>query len=221
MCVNSIFCRDAENDESSHDSTSLRASSFQGNGDTGETIEDIFIDEDDEDSEEPVLPIEYEELPEEVLVTTQEVKIKIAADSGAVDHIANPANVPSAAKIRTPENGRMRNFVAANGDSIKNHGQARVKLETSEGFTVGNVFQVADVCRPLHSVSKVCDTGHEWLFTAEEAMVVPAGALSKFLKSTQPVARDPREGGLYVATMTAKVDPEDLTAGFTRPGPTP
>ncbi len=168
--------------------------------------------------ESQIMPIEYADMPDEVLSTTREVKIKVAADSGAVDHIANPANVPGNAKLRIPASGRLRNFVAANGDPIKNHGEAKVILETAEGTNVGNIFQVADVCRPLHSVSKVCDAGHEWLFTATEAVVVPAGALSRFLKSEQALAKYPREGGLYVATMTARADDADLAAGFARPG---
>ncbi len=102
-----------------------------------------------------IMPIEYADEPDEVLNTTAEVKVNVAADSGAVDHIANPANIPGNAKLRLPPSGRLRNFVAANGDPIKNHGEAKVMLHTAEGTNVGNIFQVADVCRPLHSVSKV------------------------------------------------------------------
>ena len=166
--------------------------------------------------ESQIMPIEYAD--DEVLTTTREVKVKIAADSGAVDHIANPANIPGDAKLRMPSSGRLRNFVAANGDPIKNHGEAKVMLHTAEGTNVGNIFQVADVCRPLHSVSKVCDAGHEWLFTATEAVVIPAGALSKFLQSLDVLAKYPREGGLYVATFTARADDGDLAEGFARPG---
>ncbi len=168
--------------------------------------------------EAQIMPIEYADTPDEVLNTTREVKVKIAADSGAVDHIANPANIPGDAKLRMPSSGRLRNFVAANGDPIKNHGEAKVMLHTAEGTNVGNIFQVADVCRPIHSASKVCDAGHEWLFTATEAVVVSAGALSRFLKSEQALATYPREGGLYVATMTARADDGDLAEGFARPG---
>ena len=170
------------------------------------------------EDDEPILPIEYAE-EEAVLNTTREVKMRVAADSGAVDHIANPANIPGNSKLRMPKNGQIRFFVGAGGDPIKNHGMAKVKLRTQEGKNVGNIFQVADVTRPLHSVSKVCDSGKEWLFTAEEAFVFPAGLLSKLIKSEQALARYPREGGLYVAEVTVTADDDDLPEGFGRPGP--
>ena len=69
--------------------------------------------------------------------------------------------------------------------------------------TVANItVQVADVCRPLRSVSVICD-GHtgitkEMLYTDKEAVVVPAGALSKFLETSKRLATYPRVGGPYV-----------------------
>ena len=142
--------------------------------------------------------------------------IKVAADSGAVDHIAHPTSLPGT--IRLMKDGTLKNFVSASGDSIKNHGKAAVKLRTKEGNIIGNVFQVADVCRPLHSVSRICDTGHEMLFTEDEGIVVPKGTFAAMLANVTAVARYPRENGLYVAEMEVKAE-DDSAQSFPRPGP--
>ena len=90
---------------------------------------------------------------------------------------------------------------------------------TEEGSVISSTFQVADVCRPLHSVSKICDQGHEMLYTSDEALVLPAGVLSKLLATlnVKPVARHVRRGGLYVAKMKAR-DKAAGVSSFTRPG---
>ena len=172
------------------------------------------------------MALEYEDEEEEVLATEDEVVVKIASDSGAVDHITNPASVPGSVVVRKP--ARMRNFVGAGGEGIKNYGEALVTLETSEGNFINSVSQVADVCRPLHSTSKTCDGGHEMLYTKTEGIVVPEGAFSQFLgllasRGVKPLARYQREGGLYVATM--KVRPLKTDPGkepvFPRPGQSP
>ncbi len=171
------------------------------------------------------MALEYEEEEDEVFAAEEEVVVKVASDSGAVDHITNPAGVPRSAVVRRP--AKMRNFVGAGGDGIKNYGEVNITLETSEGNTIDSVSQVADVCRPLHSTSKTCDSGHEMLYTKKEGIVVPEGAFSQFLgllasRGIKPLARYQREGGLYVATMKvrpSRADPKkDETPDFPRPG---
>ncbi len=101
----------------------------------------------------------------------------------------------------------MRNFVAANGDRIKNYGRARVSLIQEGGNKVGGSFQVADVTRPLHSTGKICDENKEVLFTKGVATVVPEGALSRFLGTVWHIAEYRRNGGLYLTKMKAR-DPK-------------
>ena len=164
-----------------------------------------------------VMPLEYEEIQEEeVLATGDEVEIEVVADSGAVDHVTNPDSLPGTMEVR--RSSRTRNFVAANNNPIKNHGEANTVLELESGAEVESLFQVADVSRPLHSVSTICDNKKEMLFTAGCATVVPAGALSRFLASVKNIAQYPRKGGLYVAKMKAKDPKAAKTSGFGRPG---
>ena len=66
-------------------------------------------------------------------------------------------------------------------------------------------FQVAQVTRPLMSVSRVCDQGLRCIFDDEQATVVDK-------KTGKEVTVFQRRGGLYIAKMKLKAP-----AGFTRP----
>ena len=167
----------------------------------------VIIPDNTDDEDEIMAPIEHESDDEELLNVSDEVDITVAMDSGSVDHVANPKDIPKTVEVEKPANGKLRNFVAANGDRIKNYGRARVSLIQEGGHKVGGSFQVADVTRPLHSTGKICDENKEVLFTKGEATVVPAGALSRFLGTVRHIAEYKRNGGLYLANMKAR-DPK-------------
>jgi len=130
--------------------------------------------------------------------------IKIAMDSGAGDHVASPEDVEGFAVEESPNSKVGRNFVAANGGKIRNHGQSNVKMRTKEGTRVASTFQVADVTRPLYSVSKLCDAGYDVAFKKHEALVT---------KGDKVIHRFHREGGLYVAEMYIGGDGDDPSFG--------
>ena len=104
------------------------------------------------------------------------------------------------------------------GKPTAHHGEALVHFVFETGETIGSTFQIANVVRPLHSVSKICDEKHEMLFTATEATVVPAGALSKFLASIKGTVQYHRKGGLYVTKVKVKAPGTSASSSFTRPG---
>ena len=147
------------------------------------------------------------------------MKTKVAADSGVMDHITRPSSLPGNIKL-TKENS-VRNFVSASGDGIKNHGRANVKLRTKEGTIIGNVFQVAEVCRPLRSVSKICggasESHHEMRIMQDQAVVVPAGTFAKFTEQADIITTYPRRGWLHVQ----KVKVRDPNAGANASSPWP
>jgi hypothetical protein len=122
--------------------------------------------------------------------------VKVAIDSGAGDHVASPEDVEGFSITESANSRANRNFVAANGGKIKNHGQATVRGKV-KGRRIASTFQVADVTRPLYSVSKLCDAGYKVDFTKEEATVLRDGKI---------IHRFPREGGLYVAEMSIGED---------------
>ncbi len=178
-----------------------------------------------------IFPLEYEESEDgEINAADDECKaLDVALDSGAITHCANPEDMPGSVEVVVPTDRKIRNFVGAGGDRIKNHGESTVTLEQEDNFApVSSRFQITDVVRALHSVGEICDGGtkdeHEILFTSGEATVVPAGALSKFIGQVKQQAKYKRKGkGLYVARMYArrpkKAPEKPKPAGFGRQGP--
>ena len=157
------------------------------------------------DEHEAMLAEYAEDDEDDALLSAEtDVPLEVALDSGCVAHVAEMKNIPAAVAIEKPANGKIKNFVGAGGDTIKNHGSAKVVLEQENGKQVTSTFQVADVCRALHSVSTICDNDHEVLFIKGSATVVPGGSLSRYLSEVKHLAAYPRRGGLYVGKMIAK-----------------
>ena len=144
-----------------------------------------------------------------------EIETEVAADSGAVDHVAGPDDIPGSVDIKRT---RVRNFVGPTGKPIERHGEALVHPIKETGKTIGSIFQIANVVRPLHSVSKICDEKLEMLFTATEATVVPAGTLSKFLASIKGTVKYHRKGCLYVTKVKVKALGTSESSICVRPG---
>ena len=181
--------------------------------DADEILNDFFQEE-QRHHEELIAPIIYQE--REMVMTAESVRtMKVAADSGAVDHIANASNLPGNVILVKTE--KHRDFINASGGGIKNHGEANVRLKTKSGRLIANTFQVADVCRPLHSIGKVCDGGHEVLFMKGKAVVVPEGSLEQFLGNCAHLATYERENGLYVMEVEVSAVPDETMSSFPRP----
>ena len=79
------------------------------------------------------------------------------------------------------------------GVTIANLGQKRLHL-SDDDRDLCSVFQIAAVTRPLMSVGKICDEGHNITFYAVQAIVRDKGGseLCKFHRTPE---------GLYVAKM--------------------
>ena len=138
------------------------------------------------------------------------------ADSGAVDHCAGPRDLPDGLKVDPSE--EERNFVGADGEPIDHYGKCRVRLEQTNGAHVGSSFQVMNVCRPLHSVSKITDQKCDMLFTSEGAIVVDKGVFDQVLATVKRIAEYPRSGNLYVAKMKVKIPKPPESSPFGGPG---
>ncbi len=82
-------------------------------------------------------------------------------------------------------------------------------MRETTGKPINSTFQIAEVSRPLYSVSKICDEGCDVHFCATHASVIKGGV---------EVARFPREHGLYVAEMVLQPHGADGASGFARQG---
>ena len=140
--------------------------------------------------------------PEEEMIgaTTEIVTVRPALDSGSVDNVIHPKELPSDAN--TTPNNTDSHFVGANNSRIEKFGTCDTSLESKCG-KVGCHWKLADVSRPLHSVSRV--TGpkdgpgkQDVIFNNRVGVVVPPGIVDEILKRVKPLARYEREGNLYV-----------------------
>ena len=107
-----------------------------------------------------------------------------------------------------------RQYRAANGSRIRNHGQVPARFVSSEGHSCEMVFQIADVERILIGATPLTRMGNEFHLREEDGDIVHAetGRRIHLL----------RKGGVYVMLMHFLVDaepePESAAAGFARLG---
>jgi hypothetical protein len=154
--------------------------------------------------------LEAEEYDEEVMAAETPRTITIALDSGAGNHVAGPSDIEGFSIEPSRASKKGLGFIAANGAKILNLGEARVSMkEPTNGQVINSTFQVADVSRPLYSVSKICDEGCEVHFCGTHAWVTKGGA---------EIAKFPRERGLYVAEMMLGKPGDKMPAGFRNQG---
>ena len=95
--------------------------------------------------------LEHEEGEQAILNTAEKVKVKVAVDSGAVDNVIHPKELP--ADARPQPNTIGKHFAGPKGEQVEKFGSCDTRLETEHG-AVGCHWQLADVTRPPHSVSK-------------------------------------------------------------------
>ena len=94
---------------------------------------------------------------------------------------------------------------------MANEGQMNLDMlapiENEKHNEVGVTWQVAEVCRPLLSVSKICDSTHTVMFDAKKAVVRDARG--------RIVCIFQRKGNLYIGRMKVK---NPRHPSFGRPG---
>ena len=121
---------------------------------------------------------------------------EIVLDSGAADHVADPEDAPGQTIVPSAGSKRGAGFLAADGERIANQGQMELNL-LKEGGRFNSTFQACKVNRPLWSVSKICRSGYEVLFTADGAQVRAKG-------TDKPICSFEQKNGLYVFEFALK-----------------
>ena len=79
-------------------------------------------------------------------------------------------------------------------------------IESAHG-QVGCRWHVADVTRPLHSVSQIAgpyesEGNADVLFNNRRCVVVPPGVVEAMMKHIDPIAEYHRDGNLYLSDFT-------------------
>ena len=125
----------------------------------------------------------------------EDLEFDVALDSGSVVHVCALGDCPGYLLQDSPGSKVGQQFSMGDGGQIPNLGQKQLNLsDDALGSDVQSVFQIAAVTRPLMSVGKICDEGHEVTFSNVCAVVRnKAGTeLCKFHRDS---------GGLYVAKL--------------------
>ena len=139
--------------------------------------------------------------------------IEVALDSGAGDHVAAPKEAPAYTMEESPGSLAGQHFTGAGGHRMKNQGQIRMRLRADngkKGRDIMTTFQMAQVTRPLMSVSKVCDSGLWVKIDKDMATIMDT--------NNKEVCRFLRRGGLYVAKMRMRNPHYKPSQSFPRPG---
>ena len=126
----------------------------------------------------------------------QDMMVDIILDSGACRHVMAGESAPGYPVRESPGSRRGQNFIVGNGERVPNEGQMILNLETDDGAAATATFQVADLTRPLMSVSQICEQGYRCIFEDSCARVVN--------KDDQTICKFEKEGQLYVAKMKLK-----------------
>ena len=130
----------------------------------------------------------------------EEIDIEVTLDSGCCKHVLPAEDVVSYTIQEPPGSRRGSNFIVGNGQRVPTEGQVHLNLGVDAGQgnfqQVTSLFQVADLTRPIMSVSQVCEQGKRCVFEKDHALVITAEG--------DALCRFENRGGLYVATMKLK-----------------
>jgi hypothetical protein len=127
----------------------------------------------------------------------------ITIDSGASENVISQDFAKSVPIVPSAGSREGVQYVTANGNTMPNKGEKHIPVVTAEGHKCLLNMQVTDVKKPLMSVARICDAGHEVVFTAE-------GGRIKHLGSGQ-VTKFQRVDNVYRLRV-------NLPSGFARPG---
>lgn len=93
---------------------------------------------------------------------------EITVDSGAAVSVA-PKTMFTGSPMTTPPN--RKTYRAANGGRIEDLGGRKVRFATDRGEERSMNFRVADVTKPLASVSRICARGNRVVFDGPDSYI--------------------------------------------------
>jgi hypothetical protein len=133
------------------------------------------------------------------------VKVDSVMDSGASAPVAPPQMMPSIPIEQSEGSRRGQCYASASKHKLMNLGQQKIKACTEAGEETEVLFQIADVSKPLVSVSAICERGNRVIFGQNGGFVqnLRTGGLIPF----------ERRNGIYVLSLWME---EGSDAGFTR-----
>ena len=148
---------------------------------------------------QPITLFESEEEGEIHHTDLGDIVFEAVADSGSSEHIVSPDDVEGMKITPSKMSSLGRGFITASGERVDNEGECHLNFAVGEeGPEVSTTFQVAQVTRPLLSISKMCDKGNTVTFTKQKGVVTsPDG---------KEICVFERDRGLYVAKVKVRRD---------------
>ena len=138
-------------------------------------------------------------------------RLEAVVDSGAAESVAPAAMAPWIPARASEGSRRGQCYMSANGAKLPNLGEKHFSMVTTEGNLAEATFQVAEVTRPLCSVTKICDRGNRVVFSAEGGYIenLATGVQTSFM----------RQNNVYVMEMYVEEPSAAATtaSGFARP----
>ncbi len=131
------------------------------------------------------------------------VKIRVAMDSAAADHVLDPEGLPGDAEFEP--NTTKNHFVGADDSHTARLGSCKTTMKICSA-RVGCNWQLAAVSRALHSVGVVCGpkvgpAKQDVLFNNEKCYVVAPGVVKNIMETISAIAEYERDGNLYIGEM--------------------
>ena len=128
------------------------------------------------------------------------MKVGSVVDSGASAPVCPPTTAPNVPIVPSEGSRRGMKYTSASKHKLPNLGQQSIHACTEAGNMTDVLFQVADVSKPLVSVSALCERGNRVIF----------GKAGGVVKNLRTGLETPfyRRNGIYVLSMWLLDEPE-------------
>ena len=133
------------------------------------------------------------------------VKVENVMDSGASAPVGPTNMAPNAPMRASPGSLRGQTYTTASKHKLANLGEQLLNATTEDGDQTQVLYQIADVSRPLVSVSAICEMGNRVIFGKGGGVVqnISTGKETPFY----------RKNGIYVLNLWLQ---DSTEPGFTR-----
>ena len=134
------------------------------------------------------------------------VRVESVIDSGASAPVAPPSMMPNVKVLPSEGSRRGQKWSSASKHKIRNWREQHLKACTEDGDHTDALFQIADVSKPLVSVSAICERGNRVIFGRN------GGAIQNL--RTNKLIPFHRRNGIYILSLWLEDNNE---ADFQRP----
>ena len=164
--------------------SSIRARSRIKQSPDDQEVFPLTIDQGDKQCDTPLHSVSWRDESH-----PQWVRIRTVMDSGAADSVAPPTLAPQVTIDESPGSRRGQCNVSASAWRMPNMGQTVLNIQTNEGKDTTVLYQIAEVSRPLTSVSASCERGNWVVYTPQGGFILncQTGERTSF----------ERKGGIY------------------------